>query len=109
MGKNDEIREPPGLEDISELFHPSAPASPSPVANVSMKLPVIWPDAAEVWFDQVKTQFGIRNVSVSKTKFDHAVAVLPQEVASQILHLRYWISSGLLQLAILRKFSESVS
>ena len=29
----------------------------------------------------------IRNVTVSKTKFYHAVAVLPQEVASQILDL----------------------
>ena len=29
----------------------------------------------------------IRNVSVSKTKFYHAVAVLPQEVALQILDL----------------------
>ena len=45
--KNDEISEPPGLEDIIELFPPSAPASPSLVANVSMKLPAFWPDAAE--------------------------------------------------------------
>ena len=87
MGKNDEISEPPGLEDIIELFPPSAPASPSLVANVSMKLPAFWPDAAEVWFAQADGQFAIRNVSVSKTKFYQGVAVLPQEVASQILDL----------------------
>ena len=52
-----------------------------------MKLPVFWPDAAEVWFAQGGAQFSIRNVTVSKTKFYHAVAVLPQEVASQILDL----------------------
>ena len=52
-----------------------------------MKLPVFWPDAAEVWFAQAGTQFAIRNVTVSKTKFYHAVAVLPQEVALQILDL----------------------
>ena len=50
MAKDDEISEPSGLEDISELFPPSAPASPAPVAIVSMKLPAFWPDAAEVWF-----------------------------------------------------------
>ena len=52
-----------------------------------MKLPVFWPDAAKVWFAQGDAQFGIRNVTVSKTKFYHAVAVLPQEVALQILDL----------------------
>ena len=52
-----------------------------------MKLPAFWPDAAEVWFAQADAQFAIRNLSSSKTKFYHAVAVLPQEVASQILDL----------------------
>ena len=56
-------------------------------ANVSMKLPVFWPDAAEVWFAQADAQLTIRNVTVSKTKFYHLVAVLPQEVASQIMDL----------------------
>ena len=87
MPKNDEISEPPGLKDITNLFPPSAPASPSLVANVSMKLPAFWPDAAEVWFAQADTQFEIQNVSVSKTKFYQAVGVLPQEVVSQILDL----------------------
>ena len=87
MSKKDEISEPPGLEDISKLFPPSAPASTSPVANVSMKLPAFWPDALEVLFPQDDMQFAIWNVSVSKTKFYHAIAVLPQEVASQILDL----------------------
>ena len=52
-----------------------------------MKLPTFWPDMAEVWFAQTDAQFAIWNVTVSKTKFYHAVAVLPQEVASQILDL----------------------
>ena len=89
MSKKDTVSVPPGLEDISNLFPPSAPASPSPVANVSMKLPAFWPDMMreEVWFTQVDGQFAIHNISVSKTKFYHAVAVLPQEVALQILDL----------------------
>ena len=52
-----------------------------------MKLPVFWPDVAKILFGQADTQFWIRNVMVSKTKFYHEVAVLPQEVASQILNL----------------------
>ena len=85
--KQDKVIEPPGLQDISNLFPPSAPSSHSPVGNVLMKLPVFWPDAAKVWFAQADEQFAIRSVTVSKTKFYHVVAVLPQEVASQILDL----------------------
>ena len=59
-----------------------------------MKLPTFWPDAVEVWFAQADAQFAIRNVTISKTKFYHAVAVLPQEVASQILDLIRAPSAG---------------
>ena len=76
----------PGLEEIGNLFPPSA--SSSLVANnVLMKLPAFWPDAAEVWFTQGDTQFAMRSITVSKTKFYHAVVVVPREVASQILDL----------------------
>ena len=80
------IEEAPGLGDTKALFPPTSDAVPI-AANISMKLPTFWPDAAEVWFTQVDTQFAIRNVTVSKTKFYHVVAVLPQEEASQILDL----------------------
>ena len=80
--KQDKVVEPPGLQDISELFPPSASSSLPVAVNVSMKLPVIWPDAAKFWFAQADAQFVICNVKVSETKFYHAVAVLPQEVVS---------------------------
>ena len=83
--KQDKVIEPPALEDISDLFPPTAPSSP--VGFVSLKLPVFWPDAAEVWFAQADAQFVICSVTVSKTKFYQGVSVLPQEVASQILDL----------------------
>ena len=78
----------PVLGDTNALFPP--PADPVPGvagAAVHMKLPTFWPDTAEVWFAQADAQFAIRNLTSSKTKFYHAVAVLPQEVASQILDL----------------------
>ena len=75
------IEEAPGLGDTEVLFPPTSDAVPV-AANVSMKLPTFWPDMAEVWFPQADAQYAIRSVTVSKTKFYHAVAVLPQEVAS---------------------------
>ena len=52
-----------------------------------MKLPVFWSDASEVWFAQRDAQFAIKAITVSKTKFYHAVASLPQDVAAQIMDL----------------------
>ena len=48
---------------------------------------MFWPEAAEVWFAQADAQFAIKSITVSKTKFYHAVASLPQDVAAQILDL----------------------
>ena len=87
------IDEAPVLGDTEALFPPFPDAVPV-TANVSMKLPTFWPDAAEVWFAQADTQFAIQNLTESKTKFYHAVAVLPQEVASQILDLIHTPPAG---------------
>ena len=64
----------PILGDTKVLCPPSPHAVPV-AANISMKLPTFWSDAAEVWFAQANAQFAIRNLTVSKTKFFHAVAV----------------------------------
>ena len=61
--------------------------SVSIAANVALKLPVFWHDAAEVWFAQADAQFAIKSITVSKTKFYHTVASLPQDIAAQILNL----------------------
>ena len=82
------IEEAPGMGDIKVLFPPTSTSDAvSLAANVSMKLPVFWPEAAEVWFAQADAQFCDQNMTFSKTKFYHTVAVLPQEVALQILDL----------------------
>ena len=52
-----------------------------------MKFLAFWPDAAKVWFAQAEAQFAIKNMMVFKTKFYHAVAILPQEVDAQLLDL----------------------
>ena len=52
-----------------------------------LKLSTFWPDSAEVWFAQADAQFEIRSISSSRSKFYHAVAALPQDVAGQVLDL----------------------
>ena len=76
----------PELDGAADTLPPPSPSVPV-AANVALKLPLFWPDAAEVWFAQADTQFTIRAVTVSKTKFYHAVASFPQDVAVQILDL----------------------
>ena len=58
------------------------PLSVPVAANVALKFPVFWPEAAEVWFAQADAQFAIKSITVSKTKFYHKVANLPQDVAA---------------------------
>ena len=83
----------PAVDDAPVLTDDTSfpsPADAVPVvasSAVHMKLPAFWPDAAEVWFAQADAQFAIRSISSSKTKFYHAVAVLLQDIASQILDL----------------------
>ena len=74
------------LDEAADTLPPPSPSVPV-AASVALKLPVFWPDAAEVWFAQADAQFAIRSLTVSKTKFYHAVASLPQDVAAQILDL----------------------
>ena len=82
MPKVDETPELLGASNADLLPPPSVVA-----ANVALKLPMFKPEAAEVWFAQADAQFAIKNILVSKTKFYHEVASLPQDVAAQILNL----------------------
>ena len=77
------MKKNPGLNRDSVPLPPSVPVANS----VVMKLPVFWPNASEIWFAQAEAQLAIKTVTVSKTKFYHTVANLPQDVAAQILDL----------------------
>ena len=84
MTKVDETPELVGVSNADLL-----PPPPVPVVamNVALKLPMFWPEAAKVWFAQADAQFAIKSITVSKTKFYHVLASLPQNVAAQILDL----------------------
>ena len=96
-----EIKEASGLEDIGNLFPPSAFASQ--IANVLMKLPAFWPDAAEL--------YGLLNLMLSSwseistyLKLSFTTLLL---FSLRMLLLRRWISSMFLLLEILTRFSKN--
>jgi len=60
---------------------------PLPVQPASVKLPPFWAENARLWFAQAESQFALKNITASATKYHHVVATLPLEVASRVLHL----------------------
>ena len=57
------------------------------VAEVSIKIPSFWPADSEVRFAQIDAQFYKHGITVPKIKFDHILASLAPEFATEIRNL----------------------
>ena len=77
------------LEPAVELSPSAAVVSlpPALVSAVTVKIPPFWPTDLQVWFAQVKAQFSMWNIASQRTKFDHVVAVLAPEFATEVRDL----------------------
>ena len=54
---------------------------------VALKLPVFWPDSCESWFINAESQFHLKNITTSSTKFHHVVASLPQKEIDNVVDI----------------------
>ena len=54
------------------------------ITAVSLKLPPFWPTDLAVWVLQVEAQFTLKSIVQQRTKFDHVIAVLAPEVATEV-------------------------
>ena len=66
---------------------PAALSATNLLMAVAVKLPPFWPENIETWFVQAESQFRLKGVVVSQTKFDYCVQSMMQEVPVKVLDL----------------------
>lgn len=55
------------------------------ISAVSLKLPQFWTSCPEAWFIHAEMQFVTKGITQSRTKYEHIVTALPQEVIVTVL------------------------
>ena len=75
------------MAEQPENQQPDQPVPQPRVAAVSVKLPPFWPADPAVWFLQVEAQFSLKGIVQQRTRFDHVIAVLAPEVATEVRDL----------------------
>ena len=53
------------------------------IAAVQIKLPPFWSKDPKLCFAQIESQFAIRQITVSRTKFDHVVSLISPEFSTE--------------------------
>ena len=88
-----------------------ASPAPSEAAQVSIKLPLFWPDDADVWFAQAEAQFSIRRITDERTKYAYVVGALTKEYAvlvrDLLLNPPVALPFSTLKAALIKRTSDS--
>ena len=66
---------------------PTVLSAPDFLNTVAVKLPPFWPDNIETWLIQSESQFRLKGVTCSQTKFDYVVQAMSQSDAVKVLDL----------------------
>ena len=77
--------DPPVLKDgenVSAVY-----SATDLLAAVVVKLPPFWPNNIETWLVQSESQFHLKGVTCSQTKFDYVVQAMSQSDAFKVLDL----------------------
>ncbi|XP_023346976.1 uncharacterized protein LOC111715826 [Eurytemora carolleeae] len=77
----------PGDPALSTGATNQSDSNPSQLYAVALKLPAFWPDSCESWFINAESQFHLKNISSSITKFHHVVASLPQNEIDNVVDI----------------------
>jgi hypothetical protein len=64
------------------------------VDHVAVKLPLFWKSSPKMWFNQAESQFHIKGITVSLTKYHHVVARIPEDVALKVANVINAISAS---------------
>jgi len=54
------------------------------ISHVSIKMPMFYKKSPSTWFKQIESQFVLAGIKSSQTKYHHALAALPEEIACNI-------------------------
>ena len=76
----------PAVVDGAEIV-PAALSAADLLMAVTVKLPPFWPDNIQTWFIQSESQFRLKGVTCSHTKFDYLVQTMSQSDAVKVLDL----------------------
>ena len=78
-------RDPAVVEEAKNVL--ASLSTANLLTAVAVKLPPFWPDNMETWLVQSKSQFRLKGVTCSQTKFNYVVQAMSQSDAVNVLDL----------------------